>query len=120
MRRLAQAALGAALLLGLAGCSSLCGTWTMQEIVPPGAKGDFDMGTIKFTRDGRYTSRATYEGQVRELTGTYTFDREAERLTFRMPEGRERTYGARVCGCHDLLYVWDVDGPKDWTATLRR
>ncbi len=122
MRKLGTLCLVVGLLVAVTGCSSLSGTWTVKEIVPPSEKGKFEMGKITFHSDGKFTAEVTYGGKVKEVKGTYTYDAKEELVTFKGEDNKERTYHlAKVCQCAMCkcnLQVWNVGAQKDWVATL--
>ncbi len=122
MRKLGMLCLVAGLLVAVVGCSSLQGTWTVREVVPPAERGKFEMGKITFHSGGKFSAEVSYQGKSRQMKGTYTYDPKEELVTFKGEDNQERTYHlAKVCGCGmcpSTLQVWNVGPQKEWVATL--
>ena len=60
------------LLLALAGCSSIAGSWRTTAIEPPGAS--FPVAAVSFDRDNNYTATRIHQGEKRTSTGRYEFN----------------------------------------------
>ncbi len=117
MKQLMGLAVCAALVV-LTGCSGIHGTWTMTKIDPDTAKGKFEFSRLTLNKDNTYNACAMYEGNCRNMAGTYEYAKGTDTLTFKTPDGKARSYKAKLVGMGGSMRVW-YQG-EDWKATLKR
>ncbi len=118
-RLLSLALIGAA--LTTVGCATVQGTWSKVDINPPAAEGEFEFGKIMLAEDGDYSATVEYDDTTHQYDGTYTYDKNANEITFVGENGTKRTYTAYPNWLGDKLTVEGVtDEGAEWTATMKR
>jgi hypothetical protein len=93
--------------------------WTLKSITPESAREHFDLQMICLMNDGHYMMRSEMKGAIEQKTGTYEFDRKAEKLTFKGDDGVTREYGAKLLCPGSELKVWSVGTDSEFTAILK-
>lgn len=119
MRNLVVGGVCLTLLVALTGCGGITGNWRLHEVTPASAEQNFEFGKLELRDDNTYAAEAVYEGQTRQMSGTYTYDEQQDRITFSGEQGMTRTYGLKPTGM-GKLQVWGVEPGEDWTATMKR
>lgn len=117
MKRLLEGLLLACVLVTLTGCGGMVGHWQMDSIEPESARAEFAMSTLCLMKDGGFTA-CMDSGTT--MTGTYDYDADADLITFKSDEGKQRTYKACVCGVTGNLLVESTQEDKVWKATMKR
>ncbi len=108
----------ACIVLSLTGCATgVTGHWTLASFKPEAEKGNFQLGSMCLEPDGKYAANAAEGGKTEAMTGTYTYDKSTNALTFAMPGGKQRTYNAELVGSDEMQVS---EHGKDWVATMKR
>ncbi|MBN2445948.1 MAG: lipocalin family protein [Phycisphaerae bacterium] len=121
MRHVAACTLMALVAAMLTGCASIHGTWEVTSIEPTEAKGSFELGRFTLAADGTYTAEVTYAEGLKESNGQYVYDDKTDELTFKLGEGRERTYKAELNTWGNELHLAGTNkAGKAWQAVMKK
>ncbi|MCA9284321.1 MAG: hypothetical protein KDA22_03840 [Phycisphaerales bacterium] len=107
MRRSLTVLASSALLLAIGGCSSVVGTWAGRG---SSADAPFTFGNVSFVGDRTFTAEASYGGNTRVQTGTWST--QGKDLTLDAA-GTVRNYTFKVEG--DMLVVTDPTSGRSVT-----
>ena len=100
----------------LTGCS-LRGNWSLTEVDPDAARGDFEYSTLKFQKDGTFYAQGKDAMDHSEtVSGTYDYNGRTLHLAPR--DGADTTYDADLKG--NTLYLERFWEDQKLRATFER
>ena len=118
MKTVLKGLLLSGVLFALTGCG-VTGRWSLQSIKPETAAEHFHLKCMCLMDDGTFAACASVKGKMEQLSGTYTFDQKAEKLTFKEKDGKTYAYDAELAGCGSEMKVSSSEKGKEWTAVMK-
>ena len=107
-------------LSSLTGCGNMTGAWKLDSVEPADAPRHYAMSCIMLNEDGSYTACAeTGEKKIMKMSGKYTKDDDAKKVTFTADGAGPRTYSYKLSGDGLSLMAETKDG-KTMTAHYDR
>lgn len=120
MRSVCSLAIVTLALTALTGCGGVKGAWKLDSVEPADSPRHYAMSCIVLNEDGSYTACAeTAEKKMMKMSGRYTADEDAKKITFTADGAGPRSYAYKLSGDELSLTAETKDG-KTMTAHYDR